>query len=107
MVWSNLHLCGVLEIAVMLFQVFGVAALCVHRFFPETRWAERGKSGFIVALIGLGVSGACCGPYDSEFALFAGVTMTILLIGMTCGSVAGDPAGSARGRVAVEANLAS
>jgi hypothetical protein len=27
-----------------------------------------------------------CGRHDSEFALFAGVTMTILLIGLTMGN---------------------
>ena len=107
MVWSSQRLCGMLECAVMLFQVFGVLALCVHRLAPETRWAERGKNGYIIALIGLGIAGALCGPYDSEFALFAGGTMTALLIGMTIGSVPADSTGTARGRIVAEANLAS
>lgn len=93
MVWSSLRLCGMLELAVVLFQVFGVMALCVHRLLPGTRWADRGKSAFIVAMIGLGLAGAFCGPYDSEFALFAGGTMTALLIGMTIGGVAAETAG--------------
>jgi hypothetical protein len=107
MVWSSLHLCGMLEFAVMLFQIFGVVALCVHRLLPETRWAERGKNGYIIALIGLGIAGALCGPYDSEFALFAGGTMTVLLIGMTIGSGPGESTGTTRGRVVAEPNLAS
>jgi hypothetical protein len=106
MVWSSLHLCGVLELAVIFFQVFGVLALCLHRLLPATRWAERGKTGFILALIGLGIAGALCGRHDSEFALFAGGTMTVLLIGMTMG---GGPteAGGTVGRLArAETNLA-
>jgi hypothetical protein len=50
-----------------------------------------GRTGFIVALFGLGISGALCGNHDSEFALFAGGTMTLLLIGMTMGSGATEP----------------
>jgi hypothetical protein len=106
MVWSSLHLSSILELAVMLFQVFGVVALCVHRLFPETRWAEHSKKGFIIALIGLGIAGALCGPYDSEFALFAGGTMTVLLIGMTVGSDPIESTGPGRGRVVAEPKLA-
>lgn len=106
MVWSSMHLCGWLELAVMLFQVFGVVTLCMYRLLPETRWSRSGKTGHIVALIGLGIAGALCGPYDSVFALFAGATMTLLLIGMTIGSAPGDATGAARGRVVAEANLA-
>ena len=47
---------------------------------------RAGGSGSIVALVGLGIAGALCGRHDSEFALFAGGTMTVLLIGMTMGS---------------------
>ena len=86
MVWSNVRIDGVLEIAVMMFQVFGVATLCLTRLVPATRWADRGRVGFVVALVGLGVFGALCGRHDSEFALFAGGTMTFLLIGMIMGS---------------------
>ena len=105
MAWSNVRIDGVLEIAVMMFQVFGVATLCLTRLVPATRWADRGRVGFVVALVGLGVFGALCGRHDSEFALFAGGTMTFLLIGMIMGShshpanasgsfrIAADPAG--------------
>lgn len=89
MVWSNLRIDGVLEIAVMLFQVFGVATLCLTRLVPATRWADRGRVGFVFALVGLGVFGALCGRFDSEFALFAGGTMTVLLIGMIAGTGTG------------------
>ncbi|WP_435009423.1 hypothetical protein P12x_000676 [Tundrisphaera lichenicola] len=84
--WSNLRTDSVLEIAVMMFQVFGVATLCLTRLVPATRWADRGRVGFVFALVGLGVFGALCGRFDSEFALFAGGTMTVLLIGMIAGS---------------------
>ncbi len=86
MAWSNLRIDAVLEIVVMLFQFFGVATLCLTRLVPETRWADRGRIGFVFALVGLGVFGALCGRFDSEFALFAGGTMTVLLIGMIAGS---------------------
>lgn len=86
MVCSNLRIDGVLEVVVMLFQVFGVATLCLTRLVPQVRWADRGRVGFVFALVGLGVFGALCGRFDSEFALFAGGTMTFLLIGMIVGS---------------------
>src|SRR3954454_7332198 len=108
MVWSNLRVCAVLEVTVMLFQVFGVAALCLNRLLPSTPWANRGRYGSIVALVGLAVTGAMCGRHASEFALFAGVTMTILLIGMTTGSHSGedDRRGDRLVRIIPEPNLA-
>ena len=75
----------ILALVVILFQVVGVAALCLYRLLPATRWALRGKVGFVVALVGLGIAGALCGRHDSEFGLFACGTMTLLLIGMTSG----------------------
>lgn len=98
---------SVLALIVMLFQVVGVAALCLYRLLPATPWAYRGKVGFIVALVGLGVAGALCGRHDSEFGLFAGGTMTLLLIGMTSGDsklAANPPAfGNARPEFALAA----
>lgn len=86
MVSSHLRIDAVLEVVVMMFQVFGVATLCLTRLVPQTRWADRGRIGFVFAMVGLGVFGALCGRFDSEFALFAGGTMTMLLIGMIVGS---------------------
>lgn len=107
MVFSNVGWCALLEVSVVLFQVAGVASLCVTRFFGGTRWAERGRVTYILALVGLGAAGALCGCQDSEFALFAGGTMTILLIGMTIGSGVVDATPS-RSLVGLsEANLAS
>ena len=77
--------CEFLEMTVVLFQIFGVGALCLTRLFPHTRWAKRARVGYVLALLGLGVAGALCGRHDSQFALFAGVTMTVLLIGMISG----------------------
>jgi hypothetical protein len=108
MVWSDLRVCAVLELTVMLFQVFGVGALCLNRFLPATRWARRGRVGSIVAVIGLAVAGALCGRHASQFGLFAGMTMTVLLIGMTTGNSSGsaDSTGPSRMPLGPEPNLA-
>lgn len=87
---SNIGWCGLIEVLVVLFQVTGVASLCINRFFSGTRWADRTRVTFILALIGLGGAGALLGCHDSEFALFAGGTMTVLLIGMTIGTGVAD-----------------
>jgi hypothetical protein len=91
--------CALFEILVVLFQVCGIMGLCLNRLMPRsTRWSGRGQIGFIIALFGLGIAGALCGRHDSEFALFAGGTMTVLLIGMTVGNTSiekADPADSA------------
>jgi len=86
MVAPHLSLCSILEVLVVFFQVCGVMGLCMSRLSPRSSWSHRGKVGFIVALFGLGIAGALCGRHDSEFALFAGGTMTVLLIGMTIGN---------------------
>lgn len=86
LVFSNLHACDVLELTVLVLQFAGVVGLCVWRFMPSTRWADRGRALMILALLGLGVTGAALGNHDSEFALFAGGSITALLIGMTLGS---------------------
>lgn len=104
---SNVHLCALLELSVIFFQVGGVTALCLSRLLPAPRWAQRSRAGFVVALLGLGIAGSLCGRLDSEFALFAGVTMTALLIGMTCGGGPIDPTDPARLTVAAEPQLAS
>ncbi|MGE3819677.1 MAG: hypothetical protein AB7I30_09595 [Isosphaeraceae bacterium] len=86
MLLPRLSVCAWLELSVVLFQLFGVLALFVHWMTPMTRWGHRGRVGFVVAMVGLGVLGALCGQHDSEFALFAGGSMTVLLIGVTLGS---------------------
>jgi hypothetical protein len=102
MVWSELRIDGVLEVVVMMFQLLGVTTLCLIRLVPETRWAGRGRVGFVFALVGLGIFGALCGRFDSEFALFAGGTMTCLLIGMIVGSGPGQTTGTASIRISTE-----
>ena len=82
---ANLTLCAVLELVIMAFQVLGVTGLCLTRLMSEARWVGRGRVALILALVGLGITGAWCGRLDSEFALFAGGTMTALLIGMIVG----------------------
>jgi hypothetical protein len=98
---------AVMEVAVMMFQFAGLAALCLCRLFPRSRWSNRGKVAFIVAMFGLGVAGALCGRQDSEFALFAGLTMTALLIGMTTGSGQADPIVTGRSMHRAETGLAA
>jgi uncharacterized membrane protein YcfT len=100
MAGSSMRLCAWIEMMVVLFQVFGVLALCLHRLTPATRWGNRGRVGFVIALIGLGITGAICGQHDSAFALFAGGTMTFLLIGMTMGSEHVDGTAATRPRMA-------
>jgi hypothetical protein len=106
-VGSPLSSCDVFEVLVMLFQVCGIMGLCLSRLMPRsTAWSSRGQVGSIVALFGLGIAGALCGRHDSEFALFAGGTMTVLLIGMTMGSGSIELAEPAAPSVTTEAELA-
>lgn len=100
---TKLDLCAVLELLVVFFQVCGIMGLCLSRLMPRSAWSYRGKIGFIVALFGLGIAGALCGRHDSEFALFAGGTMTVLLIGMTIGGSAIDATEPAPTYVGTEA----
>jgi hypothetical protein len=105
MVWSDVRLVGVLELVVMLLQVLGVATLCVTRLIPTNRWADRARVGFVFTLVGLGVVGAWVGRHDSEFALFAGATMTFLLIGMIAGGGTVTATVPARARMLAEAKV--
>lgn len=100
---ASRDLCVVFEFLVVFFQVCGIMGLCLNRLAPRSTWSVRGKVGFIVALFGLGIAGALCGRHDSEFALFAGGTMTVLLIGMTIGGGAIDTTEPAPARVSPEA----
>ncbi len=107
-VGSHLSVCAIFEILVVLFQVGGILGLCLNRLMPRTTpWPSRGQTGLIVALFGLGIAGALCGRHDSEFALFAGGTMTLLLIGMTMGSGTIEKTEPARPCVTTEAELAA
>lgn len=106
-VGPDFTVCAVFEVLVILFQVCGIMGLCLNRLMPRsTRWSSRGRVGFIIALFGLGIAGALCGRHDSEFALFAGGTMTFLLIGMTMGNTPIDTVEPARPCVSTEPELA-
>jgi hypothetical protein len=91
--------CAWLEPAVLLFQIAGIAALFLHRLLPASRWARRGRFGLVVALIGLGLAGAIVGRHDSEFGLFAGGTMAVMLVGMISGSSPGSAASPTATRI--------
>lgn len=84
----DVQVCAVLELLVMLFQVLGVGSLGVSRLAAR-RWALRAKAVFVLNLVGLGAVGAILGLHHSEFAMFAGGTMTALLVGMTVGGGTG------------------
>jgi hypothetical protein len=107
MVTAHVRPFALLELAVVVFQVLGVVTLCVSRLATTRSWATRGRSGFVVALLGLGVFGALCGRQDSEFALFAGATMTALLIGMTIGGGAAAATGAEPALGGVDSPLAT
>jgi hypothetical protein len=100
MVWSGMRLSAWLEVLVMVFQIAGVAALFLSRLSPASRWGRQARVGFVVAMLGLGITGSVCGGHDSAFALFAGGTMTFLLIGMTVGSGHVDTTAATRPRAA-------
>ena len=68
-----------LEMGVVLFQCAGVATLLLSRLFPNTHWANHGHSAFVGSMAGLGASGVSCAWYASDFALFAGCALAILL----------------------------
>ena len=105
---SPANLCAVFEILVMVFQICGIMGLCLNRLTPRsTRWSSRGQIGSIIALFGLGIAGALCGRHDSEFALFAGGTMTILLIGLTMGNGTTEKTEPMRPYVTTEPELAA
>lgn len=78
-VWRNARVRAALEFGVIFFQVGGVAALLLSRMLPNSCWADRGRVAFVGAMIGLGVAGVLCAWFGSEFALFAGGTMAVLL----------------------------
>lgn len=78
----------VLETLVLLFQVVGVGGLLLSRVFPSSRWAARGKIVVMGALIGLALAGSICSPVKSGMGLFAGGTITVLLVGMISGGSA-------------------
>jgi hypothetical protein len=68
-----------LEVGVVVFQCAGVASLLLSRLLPKTPWADRGRAAFLTSLVGLGALGILCAGYASDFALFAGAGMAILL----------------------------
>jgi hypothetical protein len=90
MVLENVGGRALLEGLVVVLQIAGVLSLGLARL-SAARWAERGRVGLVLALVGLGLAGALLGRHDSEFARFAGGTMTLLLIGMTLGGGAEHP----------------
>jgi hypothetical protein len=74
-----------LETLVLLFQVAGVGGLVLSRFLSGTAWARRGRRVVLITLVGLAALGSVCNPHSSGMGLYAGGTMTILLVGMISG----------------------
>lgn len=83
----------VVEVAVLLFQLLGLVSIGLFLTAPAIRWARRARRLFIIALLGLGVSGIICSQYDSKFALFAGATLTAYLIGASYATGHHEPIG--------------
>lgn len=81
---------ALVECLVMVLQIAGLAGLCLSRLVPASPWARGGRAVLILAMIGLGIAGAFCGQSDSGFGLFAGGTMTVLLIGIIAGGCPTD-----------------
>jgi len=69
-----------LELLVMALQLVGVLTLAWLKLAPGNVWAEWGLMGIQV---GLGIAGAACAGFESGFALFAGATLVLLLLGAT------------------------
>ena len=63
MVLENVGGRALLEGLVVLLQIAGVLGLCLSRL-SAARWAERGRIGLVLALVGLGVAGALLGRHD-------------------------------------------
>jgi hypothetical protein len=82
---SNVHTCAALEFTVFLLQFLGVVSLFASRLAPGPRWADWGRMCLVLTLLGLGVVGCLLSAHNSEFSLFAGGTITVLLIGTTVG----------------------
>jgi hypothetical protein len=80
-----LRAADLLELTIMLLQVVGVVSLAVCRLGSGTRSSHWARAALFLAMFGLATAGALVAHHDSEFGLFAGGTMTILLIGMTIG----------------------
>lgn len=67
-----------LEMVVMTLQVVGVLSLAWLKLSP----ASAGAGWTLMSVqVGLGLSGAMCAGFESGFALFAGVTLVVLLLG--------------------------
>lgn len=67
-----------LELLVMGLQVAGVLALGWMKLMPGSTQAAWSLIGLQV---GLGVAGAWCAGFESRFALYAGATLMLLLLG--------------------------
>lgn len=76
----------VLNVTVVVLQITGLASFLLTSFFPGGQLARRGQHGFVTAMLGLGVAGSLCAWYGSEFALFSGGSMAVLLNGVILGS---------------------
>lgn len=102
---SHVHPCALAECLVMVLQIAGLLGLCLSRLMPSTPWGGRGRALLLIAILGLAAGGAFCGQQDSEFGLFAGGTITVLLIGMTVGGGAAPTSAKPRLPETVEGSL--
>jgi hypothetical protein len=101
----NARVRTMLDLAVVIFQVTGVASLMLGRFVPKSRLALPGRVGFVTAMIGLGIAGTLCAWYGSQFALFSGGSMAVLLNGVILGA-GSSPNASVSGLIVEKDSLA-
>jgi hypothetical protein len=76
----------VFESLVMLFQMVALTTLVLARLLPRHRWTHFGKAVFTWAIVGLGVAGSICAHHQSTMGLFAGGSVTFLVVGMIAGN---------------------
>ncbi len=90
--WCPVRFCAVLDSMVILFQILGVLTLFLCRSRAVPGLAKPARIIYVVAVVGLGLAGTLCGHLGSDFGLFAGLSMTGLLIAMTlgCGTEAAE-----------------
>jgi hypothetical protein len=71
-----------MEMTVMAFQVAAVLALAWSRLAPRSGAAS---GALLTSQVALGVAGSVCAGFESGFALFAGATLVVVLLGTILG----------------------
>jgi hypothetical protein len=70
------------EVAVMTFQVVGALTLAGIWLAPMGFRHDRQNALMLCTQVALGIAGGICASFDSRFALYAGATIVVLLLGV-------------------------